>query len=107
MPGTNARLPLPAGAVSADDWQPGDHPYRVIFGAKREISGHPAVVGTAALQLSDGAVDDGSRIEAPTVYINDGNMQAIDGLTAAQGRQLGRALIAAADEIEWWVAKHN
>jgi sirohydrochlorin ferrochelatase len=90
---TPTNIPLPAGAVKADDWQNIDaQPFRIVLGAQRPINGHPAVVGTAAAQLTDGAVDDGSRVEPPTVYIQKGNSQAIDELTAAQARQLARAL---------------
>jgi hypothetical protein len=100
-------VPLPPGAVFADDWEDDEpQPYRIIMGADRGPVvgnyGDQVRVWTGAAQLADGSVDDGSQIQQPCVHISNRNTDCIGGLTAAQARQLARALIAAADEIDRW-----
>lgn len=95
---TTPDISLPPG-FTADDWQPTDPPHRVIYGTRRILDGHPAIVGTAAVQFCDGTVDDG-EIGLPSVYIDRGDTQSIDGLSSGHARQLARALIAAADELD-------
>ena len=90
-------VPLPAGGVNADDWQPDALPWRVVLGADRGVEGMSGVVRTSAIQFADGAVDDGSRIEAPAVHVS---VDVGEALTAEQARRLVELLTAAADEIE-------
>jgi hypothetical protein len=52
------------------------------------------------VQLGDGSIDDGSKIEYPKVWIELGEDNS---LTANDARQLARALMAAADEVDGWV----
>ena len=90
-------VPLPAGAVFADDWQPEDpQPYRVIMGADRGIDGRDLRVRTSAIQFADGRID-GGRIERPGVHVDDIGDHT---LTAGQARELAAVLLAAADEVE-------
>lgn len=91
--------PLPPGAVGADFWQDDAQPYRVVFGVSRGIEGRDDVlVGTTAVQLRDGTVDDG-RVEPPHVYVET---NSDSGLTSAQARELSAVLLEAAAEADRW-----
>jgi hypothetical protein len=57
------------------------------------------IIGTVAVQLGDGSIDDGSKIECPKVWIDLG---ADDSLTPNQARGVARALLEAADEMDGW-----
>ena len=94
-------VPLPTAASGADDWQHGDsQPHRVIFGTSPHIDGRPDVIlFPTAVQLPDGSIDNGSRIEPPVVYID---VTTERGLTAAQARALGAALGDAAALLDRW-----
>lgn len=96
-------VPLPLGAVAADDWQDDSPtPYRVLLGELRAIDGldiNRVSVQATAVQLSDGQVDDGSRYEPPLVYLGD------DGLSTAQARSLAAALLEAAAQTERWAQR--
>jgi hypothetical protein len=96
-----ANVPLPTAASGADDWQLDDaQPYRVIFGTRPSIDGRPDVIlFPTAVQLPDGSIDNGSRIEPPVVYID---VTTDRGLTAAQARALGAALGDAAALLDRW-----
>ena len=91
-------VPLPAGAAVADDWQPGPAPYRIVLGTKRRIG--EVEVQTSVAQFADGTIDHAGKIELPTVHVQA--YWGDNGLTAGQARQLARALIAAADELDGW-----
>jgi hypothetical protein len=76
---------LPAGATYVGDWEKVDGsamPYRFIGTTVTQIAEHVSV-WTSATQFADGSVDDG-RIEAPSVYINDGRIpnEKVRGLIA-------------------------
>jgi len=51
------------------------------------------------VQLGDGSIDDGSKIECPKVWIELGGN---DSLTPVEARQVARALLEAADEMDGW-----
>ncbi|AFM16999.1 hypothetical protein Mycch_2216 [Mycolicibacterium chubuense NBB4] len=94
---------LPPGAYTQDTWQAAEpQPYRIILGGDRTIAGHRAVVSPSAVQWADGSVDDG-RTEAPHVYAF--NLEESNPLTTDQARELAAALLAAADEVDGWVAR--
>jgi len=95
-------VPLPPGTASSDDWQSGPtYPsYRIINGADRGIDGTEVEVWTSATQFADGSID--TDDDPPAVRVRS---SWEDGITAGQARQLARALIAAADEIDGWVVK--
>ena len=70
-------VPLPAGAVFADDWQPEDpQPYRVIMGADRGIDGRDLRVRTSAIQFADGRIDGGQGVIADVVNMNTWTLNA-------------------------------
>lgn len=52
------------------------------------------------MQLGDGSIDDGSKIECSKIYIDLG---ADDSLTPNQARGVARALLEAADEMDRWL----
>ncbi len=89
---------LPSGAVHSEDWEGGDSPYRVIFGAERGVAGHRATVRAAAIQFTDGRVDDGQLVEAPSLTV----LYADDELSSGQARELAAVLLEAADELDRW-----
>ena len=92
-------VPLPAGIVAAKGWQDSglrELPYRVIFGAHRDVTDHKARVYTSAIQFADGRIDDG-LIEAPSLAVSDA-----DSLTSDQARELAALLLEAADELDGW-----
>ena len=97
-------VPLPARALDADTWQPGDsQPYRVVFGAYRDITDdHDAVVSTSAVQWADGSIDDG-RIEAPSLVILGTGAETT--FSSDQARKLAAVLIEAAAELDGWAAR--
>jgi hypothetical protein len=93
-------VPLPAGAVKADDWDGDEQPHRIVRGAERDIDGR-VVIRTSAAQWADGRIDTGP-IGPPYVHVDTPGANG-GVLTSAQARQLARLLITAADEIEQWV----
>ena len=63
-------------------------------------AGRPDVIlFPTAVQLPDGSIDNGSRIEPPVVYVD---VTTERGLTAAQARALGAALVDAAALLDRW-----
>ena len=99
---------VPPNTTYVGDWQPGERPpYRFICGTRRVVNvlrrGRPdaeVTVGTTAVQLGDGSLDDGDKIECPKVWIGLG---PDDSLTTGEARQVARALMSAADELDGWV----
>jgi hypothetical protein len=104
MTTTTQPVPLPPGTNSRDGWQDDEQlgTYRIISGKDRWPAGREVVIGTSAVQLADGSVDDGRVEDGPTVWLGaPGDHQ----LTPDAAREVGEALIAAADEIAGWIAK--
>jgi hypothetical protein len=103
---TQAAIPLvpaPTGA-EADIWQD-DNPlsYRVVYGQSRGIAGRDEViVGTAALQFTDGRVDDGTVLETPHVCIE---VHRESGLTCEQTSDLAATILEGADQVEGWCGR--
>jgi hypothetical protein len=94
--------PLPVGA-EPDIWQQDDHPYRVLYGASRGIAGRDdVIVGTTAIQFSDGRINDRRVHEDPHVYVETNSDK---GLSSEQARELAALLIEAADEVDRWSAR--
>jgi hypothetical protein len=94
----------PAGTTTVDEWQTGPtHPtYRFIGGPSFHIDngrGDDFEVLAMAAQLGDGGIDDGNRIEAPSVRIVV-NGVGDEVMSAAQARELADRLIAAATWID-------
>jgi hypothetical protein len=104
MTTTAQPVPLPPGTSSLDGWQDDEQlgTYRIISGTDRWPAGREVVIGTSAVQLADGSVDDGRVEDGPTVWLGASGDQQ---LTPAAAREIGEALIAAADEIGGWIAK--
>lgn len=102
MTTTTPDIPLPAGFVGADAWQTygAEMPYRIIFGADRTVTDHAVHISTAAFQLADGSIETRAS-GAPGIAILDGDRDTgLVPLTTAQARELARALIAAAEELD-------
>lgn len=101
-------VPTPPGVTHIDGWYAEDRPYRFLYGRTRTVA-RPAgngsvvkpdvLVGAIAAQLADGAIDDGSVIDSPKVFVE---LRGDDALTTAQARQVARALMAAADDLDGW-----
>jgi hypothetical protein len=93
-------VPLPAGSVRVYEWDDVDTgaPSRYFVGdqwvVERDESDRDITIRVDGTQRSDGRA---SR----QILVLDGNTEAlIDPLTRTQARELARALIAAADEVE-------
>jgi hypothetical protein len=95
-------LPMPLGAVMAE-WQDLEFPgseFRYFEGRRWVIDQDrnaqfvtPAVeVNMAGTQQPDGTIDER--------YVHVHQLHSDDAITAAQARQLARALIAAADQVD-------
>ena len=97
--------PLPPGAVCSDGWQGPDdlgQPWRIISGTDRRIDGVEGIIGTSAVQLADGSVLNHQHpIDAPVVYVGLGG----EAFPVGRARELARAILAAADEIDGWVGR--
>jgi len=111
MTTTIPEVPLPRGFF--DDsfgWQ-GDKPqmpHRHIWGDERSIAmlgndrsvpDHEVTVSTVAVQYADGTIDRGA-VEVPNMALMCDGQETGINLTSAQARQVARALIAAADELD-------
>jgi len=112
-------VPLPAGAVSTEEWQPNiTSRYRCIEGETREIvagtrwGAHAVAVYAHAIQLDDGSNDNGPTGPAFTplsisiLTIDDEQGRPTDvgvTLTSEAARRLADVLVTAADEIDRWV----
>jgi hypothetical protein len=75
----------------------------VLYGVSRGITGRDdVIVGTTALQFSDGSVDDGSGHEDPHVYAET---NSDSGLSSGQARGLAAVLLEAAAEVDRWAGR--
>jgi hypothetical protein len=113
-------VPLPAGAVSTEEWQPdtSSH-YRNFEGEIREVvagtryGAHAVAVYAHAVQHDDGRIDDGTDpvFEAPSISVltidhEDGRPTDIGlTLTSSAARRLADVLFMAADEVDGWSAR--
>jgi hypothetical protein len=90
-------VPLPSGAHVSTGWEEwsSDGSARIISGNDRSIK--DVRIRTCALQLRTGSI---SLSDPPAVTIDDGQE-----LSSAEARQVAALLLAAADEIDGWVAR--
>jgi hypothetical protein len=96
-------VPLPAGFVTADDWQwsRGCMPYRFVF-TDWTVTDHRVAVSMHAFQWADGALADGTGaegygVEAPSISVLDAIGHSMN---SDQARELAAALLAAAAELD-------
>lgn len=92
-------VPLPAGAVRADVWQP--ERYRVFEGEQRYLN-ESISVWTHGLQYADGSIDDGTRRDAPGIAVSGVHWE--NSLDAETARRLADFLVTVADEVDRWAA---
>jgi hypothetical protein len=86
--------PLPVGAAFGAPWEPDESmASRPFFGVPRAISGSTIVVGTVGHQWSDGSIEPVAGIEV---------IGLLRCLNSDQARELGLALLEAADEVDGW-----
>jgi hypothetical protein len=87
----------PPGAHVSTDWDQwsGDGQSRIICGTDRNIKG--LQIRTCALQLRSGAI---SLTDPPAVTVDDSQE-----LSSFEVRELAVLLLAAANEIDGWVAR--
>jgi hypothetical protein len=93
-------VPVPAGAVRAEDWEP--ERYRVFEGEQRYIN-ESISVWTHGLQHADGTIDDGTSREAPGIAISGVHWE--DAIDAETARRLADLLVMAADEVDRWAQR--
>lgn len=94
---------LPPATVCEDGWQEnldGLPPYRIISGQDRRIPAIEGVVRTSAVQYQDGTIDQ-SADDGPRVWAEYGAAC----MTSGQARDFAAAILAAADEIDGWLAR--
>lgn len=92
-------VPLPAGFVAPDEWEPGrvldseeTRGWRLIYSRHRKVTDHGGYVSIRALQYSDGSIDD--------VEILATGADSDDTLNSDQARELASALLEAAAEVD-------
>jgi hypothetical protein len=99
-------VPLPAGAVKAEEWQPdGPLTYRVFEGEERALE-EGITVWTHGVQYWDGVIDDGTRdqcSEAPGISVDGVCWEK--NLSSETARRLADLLVMAADEVDRWVQR--
>ncbi|MDD4865731.1 MAG: hypothetical protein PHQ28_00940 [Mycobacterium sp.] len=83
---------IPSGAVIVDEWQP--EGYRVVWSARHGTDAEPEAVWASCRQFSDGSLGE----LLVHVHLRDD----YGGITPAAARQLGVALINAADQADAW-----
>jgi hypothetical protein len=93
-------VPMPVGAVRAEDWQP--ERYRVFEGEQRYLN-KSISVWTHGLQHIDGSIDDGTSREAPGIA--GGGVHWEDAIDAETARRLADLLVMAADEVDRWAQR--
>ena len=88
-------------AAQVDAWQDNNgQEFRLVYQTRQGIADRPDVtLFLSAVQLGDGTIDNGDRLEPPVLYVEaqDGR-----GLTAVQARALGTALVNAAAQLDRW-----
>jgi len=87
----------------AGDW--GDEkPWRIIYGQRHEVGTY--VTGAWACQQSDGTVrgNDGHDVYVDKMDEHGEQCEKLN-LSAAEARELAKALLAAADDIDGWLSK--
>jgi hypothetical protein len=94
---TIPNVPMPDGAVKAEEWQP--ERYRVFEGEQRYIN-ESISVWTHGLQNADGSIDDGTSREAPGIAVSGIHWE--HGIDAETARRLADFLVMAADEVGQW-----
>jgi hypothetical protein len=95
-------LPAPAGATRVGDWEPAQRtgypgPIRYFHGTRRTVEGgyrEDIEIQIEGIQHSDGRAGRAIRVSGVR-----------DVLSIADARQLARALMAAADEVDGWVQR--
>lgn len=101
MSSTATTTPPPVAAptgATPDVWEVEDpQPSRVIHGEDRQFGQFS--VGVSAIQFADGTIDDGSRVEAPKVFLADWM------LTVPEARELAALIVERADEVDGWVTR--
>ena len=96
-------VPLPAGAYVQADWHDTGGQYRIVTTDARPVDATDLIVSVSAVQLPDGSID---KDESPLVWVDeqvDGRRCECFNITTAGARQLARALIAAAEQVDGWV----
>ncbi|WP_185293364.1 hypothetical protein [Mycolicibacterium litorale] len=92
---------LPPNTVCEDGWQDDEgQPYRIFSGRDRRVPGVDGVIGTSAIQYSDGTIET-SEDDGPHIWLG---IAANEAITATQARQLAAQLIDTADEVDRWVS---
>jgi hypothetical protein len=101
---TTPDVPLPAGAHVVANWD-GEYGSRLIATRTKEIEGTDTGVCVLAEQLTDGALsaDASVRVDRRCEVPSDGWSDCLE-LTAAGARQLGLALIVAAEQLDGWAS---
>ena len=93
-PDTLSNVPHPAGARSVDEWDTASEaPGRYFTGKKWPLSKRDAEVLIDGFQRVDGTGE-------WFVNLMDNGVELLTELTADQAREIGLALIAAADEVD-------
>lgn len=109
MTTTIPSVPLPPGACCLDGWQDtddGTRHYRIIAGQDRWVADRDTVIGSTAIQFSDGQIDDGQIIETPKLWVGSEGIGHRDWhMSTTHARELAAALVQAADEIDGWVQR--
>jgi hypothetical protein len=98
-------VPLPPGANVVDDWHEFRYEYRLIATETREVEGTNVGIELSACQFPDQSfLDDGREFPKISVLTScPGGWSSLGVEVAAEGaRQLARALIAAADQLDGW-----
>jgi hypothetical protein len=92
-----ADVPAPAGATHVDDWNDAEDEsgaFRYFRGARRFIQGLQDGVNDAEVAINGTQSADGRVERFIGIYADD------SALTSAQAREVGRALIAAANDLD-------
>jgi hypothetical protein len=104
---THPDLPVPAGAYVLSDWDEADNEYRIISTAPKEVEGTDVGVSVDAPQLRDGSLISRPRLN-PIVRVDSRSTnpnfkwdQCLE-LSIAGARQVARALLEAADQLDGW-----
>jgi hypothetical protein len=99
-------VPLPVGAVRAEEWQPDGNRYYRTFWAEERRLGDAIEVWADGVQHDDGRIDDGSeaRVFGPPA-VRVAGLSWEDGMSSAAARHLADVLVMAADELDGWATR--